>query len=238
MAKLEAPKLAKAKSTHRMAVSDASKVLGDSIKKIRAKGIDLGEGYFLVKIRRTKRSAQPARGADMAFVPQQLPGVPAVSHADLQELIQRYQRPHAIQAQAGASTVPPANQAFLDQFSHQELERYARLEKKGELIDSRTLAGQMGVTRQAISKAVTEQRMFSLDSVAGKKLYPAFYADPALNRRQLGKVSKELGHLAGSSKWQFFTHPRMSLNGNSPINALRKGRYADVVAAAIAFREA
>ena len=235
MAKLEVSKPEKAKSTHRMAVPDPSKALGDSIRKIGARGIDLGDGYVLVKIRRTKRAAQHARGQEVAFVPQQLPGVPVVSNADLQELIQRYQHIQAIQG--AASTVPPANQAFLDQFAHQELEKYASLEKKGELLTSQTLAEQMGVTRQAISKAVTEQRMFSLDSAAGRKLYPAFFADPTLNRRQLGKVNKELGHLAGSSKWQFFTHPRMSLNGSSPINALRKGKFADVIAAATAFRE-
>ncbi|MEG1051115.1 MAG: hypothetical protein RSF79_03580 [Janthinobacterium sp.] len=234
MAKLEVAKPAKARSTHRMAVPDASKAWGDSIRKIGASGIDLGEGYVLVKIRRPKRATLQAREQDVAFVPQQLPGVPVVSDADLHDLIQRYQRTQTMQA----GTVPPANQAFLEQFAGQELERYANLEKKGDLLDSGTLAGQMGVTRQAISKAVTEQRMFCLNSVAGKKLYPAFYADPTLNRRQLGKISKVLGHLAGASKWQFFTHPRMSLNGNSPINALRKGKYADVIAAATAFREA
>ena len=50
----------------------------------------------------------------------------------------------------------------------------------------------MGVTRQALSKAVTEQRMSCLNSVAGKKLYPAFCAAPTLNRRQFGKISKVL----------------------------------------------
>lgn len=234
MAKLEVAKPAKARSTHRTAVPDASKALEDSIRKIGASGIDLGEGYVLVKMHRPKRATRQAREQDVTFVLQQLPGVPVVSDADLHDLIQRYQRTQTMQA----GTVPPANQAYLAQFASQELERYAGLEKKGDLLDSGTLAGQMGVTRQAISKAVMEQRMFCLNSVAGKKLYPAFYADPTLNRRQLGKISKVLGHLAGASKWQFFTHPRMSLHGNSPINALRKGKYADVIAAATAFREA
>lgn len=236
MAKLEVSKPAKAKSAHRMTVPDASKALGDSLRKIGAKGIDLGEGYVLVKIRRPKQLAHHAREKDAAYVPRQLPGVPVVSSADLHELIQRFQRTHTMQA--GISTIPPENQAFLDQFSRQEMQRYASLEKKGELVDSRTLAEQMGVTRQAISKAVTEQRMFSMDSVSGKKLYPAFFADPTLNRRQLSKVNKELGQLAGSSKWQFFTTARMSLNGSSPLNALRKGKFSDVIAAATAFREA
>ncbi|MCC7641866.1 MULTISPECIES: hypothetical protein [unclassified Janthinobacterium] len=138
MAKLEVPKPEKAKSTHRMALPDPSEALGDSIRKIGARGIDLGDGYVLVKIRRTKRAARHARGEEVAFVPQQLPGVPVVSSADLQELIQRFQRTHTMQA--GISTIPPENQAFLDQFSRQEMQRYASLEKKGELVDSRTLA--------------------------------------------------------------------------------------------------
>jgi hypothetical protein len=44
--------------------------------------------------------------------------------------------------------------------------------------------------------------------------------------------------LAGTSKWQFFTNPRLSLGKKSPIEALRKGKYAEVLAAAKAFKEA
>lgn len=236
MAKMEMHKLEKAKRTHRMTVTDANKTLGDSLRKIGAKGIDLGEGYVLVKIRGPERPAPLARRENVAPAPQQLPGVPVVSNAELHNLIQRYHRTHA--AAHEASKVPQENQLFLDQFARQEMQRYAELEHKGELVSSHALAKAMAVTRQAISKAVKERRMFALAGVAGKMLYPAFYADPALNRSQMGKVSKELGQLPASSKWQFFTNPRVSLNGASPINALRKGKFAEVIAAAAAFREA
>jgi len=127
---------------------------------------------------------------------------------------------------------------FLEHLSDIEQEDRAELEESGQLLDSQRLAAMMGVTRQAINKAEAELRMFSLDGIAGKKLYPAFFADTKIDRRAIQKVSKALEQLAGSSKWQFFTNPRVSLGKKTPVEALRKGKVEQVLAAAIAFREA
>lgn len=133
--------------------------------------------------------------------------------------------------------IPLENQEFLDRFGKKELERRAELEEKGELIGSRDLAERIGLSRQAITKAVHDLRMFSLDGALGRKLYPAFFADDSIDRHQLQAVSRELENLAGSSKWQFFTNPRLSLGKKTPIEALRNGKYHEVLAAAKAFRE-
>lgn len=142
------------------------------------------------------------------------------------------------QSTASENTIPDANRDFLDRFAKNELEHRAKLAEQGQLVDSGVLAERMGLTRQAINKAVADMRMFALVGVSGKKHYPAFFADDSLDRRQLQAVSKELGHLAGSSKWQFFTNPRLSLGKKTPVEALRKGKYSEVLAAAAAFREA
>jgi hypothetical protein len=133
---------------------------------------------------------------------------------------------------------PEANKAFLTQFASNENASIKRLAETGDLLKSRQLAERLGVSPQAIYKAVGDLRMFSLDAGGRNKLYPAFFADQGLERDQLATVCKELNHLPGTSKWQFFTTPRPSLSKKNPLEALRKGKIADVMAAAKAFKEA
>jgi hypothetical protein len=64
--------------------------------------------------------------------------------------------------------------------------------------------------------------------------FPYFFADEKYPRRALEKVSKALGKLPGARKWQFFTTPRISLNGKTPLEALSKGQ-VDAVLSAAAF---
>lgn len=249
MAKLEVQKPANDGRRPRMAQPDVNKTLEASIKKIGARGVKLGEGFVLIKIDVPKGASLRAKGTVLALEPQQLPGVPPVSSTELEELLARFAASRELKANSkrgkpanasktDATSSPQENQAFLTRFAANEMANRTRLEKQGELVSSQALADQMGITRQAITKAVKDLRMFALDGIAGQKLYPAFFADPTLDRSQLSKVSKELGQLAGPSKWQFFTSPRSSLGRSSPIDALRKGKFADVLVAATAFKEA
>jgi len=105
-----------------------------------------------------------------------------------------------------------------------------------EVLPSSELTEQLGITRQALNKAVHAQRIFSIEQ-GGAIYYPAFYADPHLDRAKLESVSKALGHLNGWDKWQFFTRPKASLGDLSPLAALRKGQLAQVLTAAAAFTE-
>lgn len=100
-----------------------------------------------------------------------------------------------------------------------------------EAIPSAEITGALGITRQALSKAVQANRLFSMD-VGGERYYPAFFADPKLERRKVERVSKTLGDLSGWEKWVFFTTPKLPLGRKTPLDALREGRYKDVMRAA------
>lgn len=105
-----------------------------------------------------------------------------------------------------------------------------------QVLPSSELTSRLGITRQALNKAVHAHRIFSIEQ-SGVIYYPAFYADPHLDRAKLERVTKALGHLNGWDKWQFFTRPKASLGDLSPLAALRDGRFAQVLTAAAAFTE-
>lgn len=67
--------------------------------------------------------------------------------------------------------------------------------------------------------------------------YPSFYLDSRVDRRKLERVSKALGALPGWEKWRFFTTPKGSLAGLTPLDALKNGKYAEVLTAAAGFAE-
>lgn len=92
-------------------------------------------------------------------------------------------------------------------------------------------------TRQAVSKAAGSHRVFSLDYKADR-YFPAFYADPAYDRKHLEAVTKVLGDLPGGSKLQFFLTRKGSLGGETPLQALAAGRIAKVLDIAAAFAQA
>ena len=238
----------KSKRTHHAPTSAQPK----SEKQITTGGIisgsaDLGNGYFLVYIKDTPNREPKEKASKVDSLLLEFQRAPDVRWEQVADIFARLQHLSAteviskapgIAAPTSKDAVPNINKEFLDQFAKKELEHRSELEKKGELVNSGVLADRMGVTRQAINKAVAEMRMFSLDGESGKKLYPAFFADASIDRRKLQAVSKALGQLAGSSKWQFFTNPRLSLGKKTPVEALRKGRYDEVLAAATAFLEA
>lgn len=103
--------------------------------------------------------------------------------------------------------------------------------KPAEFLEAR------GITRQSLSKAVRENRIFFIAGESGLRLYPAFFADPKNDWACLQKVSKELGDLPGASKWQFFTTKKLSLGSITPVEAIRKGQIHQVLASATGFRE-
>jgi hypothetical protein len=106
-----------------------------------------------------------------------------------------------------------------------------------ELLESSRFIEGMGWTRQALSKAVLANRIFFLE-VLGERYYPAFFIDPHHQRRHLEAVSKTLGDLPGAAKWLFFSTPKGSLEGLTPVQALDKGKLQTVKAIAEQFAEA
>jgi hypothetical protein len=94
----------------------------------------------------------------------------------------------------------------------------------------------LGITRQALSKALAAGRIFTVD-VGARQYYPAFYVHGDFDRRALERVTRLLGSLPGWSKWQFFTTPKASLGKLTPLQALSRGKLDSVERAAKAFAE-
>ena len=77
-----------------------------------------------------------------------------------------------------------------------------------EHISSGELQRALDVKRQAISGAVKAKRLFAIVEPSGENYYPAYYADPTLDRRTLEQVSKALGSLPAPSKHHFSPRSR------------------------------
>jgi hypothetical protein len=111
-----------------------------------------------------------------------------------------------------------------------------KLVKQGELLPPGPFAERIHFTRQALSKALKAGRVFFLE-VKGDRFFPAFFAEPRYERKQLEQVSRLMGELPGSAKWQFFVTPKGSLEGVTPLDALAKGQYSTVRTAAESFAQ-
>jgi hypothetical protein len=111
-----------------------------------------------------------------------------------------------------------------------------RLVQDGTLIDGSKFLEEWGFTKQALSKAQTARRLFSLD-IEGEKYYPAFFVDPRHDRAQLEKVSKVLGDLPGASKLHFFLSGWGSLAGKTPLEAIVAGQLDRVLNTAQGFAQ-
>ncbi|MBZ5790129.1 hypothetical protein K8353_08405 [Burkholderia contaminans] len=130
---------------------------------------------------------------------------------------------------------PRADAAAAD-FERRALAERRTLVAEGALLPAAALWSGLGMTRQALSKAVVSGRIFTVD-VGAVQYYPAFYLTGDIDRKTLGKVTQRLGGLPGGSKWQFFTAPKASLGNVTPLKALSQGRLEDVERAAAAFAE-
>ena len=106
----------------------------------------------------------------------------------------------------------------------------------GALLASTDFIERMHFTKQALSKAISANRMFYVD-VKGERRFPAFFAESRYDRKQLERVCQLLGDLPGAAKWQFFVSPKASLGNATPLDALAKGGYAQVRVAAEGFAE-
>lgn len=110
----------------------------------------------------------------------------------------------------------------------------AQLIEKNLLTPSSTFCQALGLTRQSLVKAIAENRMFYLKH-GRRNYYPAFYVDGQVPRLVLEDVTQALGDLGGPQKWQFFTRPKGSLSGKTPLEALRDGLVERVLIAARGF---
>lgn len=138
---------------------------------------------------------------------------------------------------AGDAPGKVSTEAFMAGLAAQEASQYASDVAAGALLSGAQMRARLQVTPQALSAALKARRMFALPGPSGGYAYPAFFADPAYDRRVLERVCRELGGISGGSKWDFFTTPRISLDGETPLQALARGKVDAVLAAAGAFRD-
>lgn len=128
--------------------------------------------------------------------------------------------------------LPPELQTAYDE-AHKWREA---LVEGGELLTAEAMAGRLGITRHAPSRAVQRRRMFAVE-LNGVEYYPRFFADPEYSPRRLGNVTTSLGDLRGWSKLSFYSRPRLSLGSKTPLAALGQGQLKLELNAAAGYSE-
>jgi hypothetical protein len=93
---------------------------------------------------------------------------------------------------------------------------------EGKLLRAQIVCEALGITEQRLSKSVAIGRIFSVE-VGGEHYYPAFFLANELDRKALSKVTWRLSGLTGWEKWSFFTEPKETLGGLTPLQALLRG---------------
>lgn len=180
--------------------------------------IDLGqEGYVLVKLH-----APPARAARQR----------GVAAADVKRLLDRL-----MGCQGPDDIIEEDNSVLIAQLENDAMVRRAALHAQGQLLDSAGLCARLGISRQALSKAVRDKRMFRVDGSGGAHWYPGFFVAGRAHRRDIEQVSMQLGDLPGDVKWHFFTTPKYSLEERTPLEALNRGEVERVMRSAAEYRE-
>lgn len=193
---------------------------------------DLGGGYVIVKM-----------GTAPAHAVREDARVPAIPRRQLLRLIEGLMDEDAATAAPGSPRRHPGehavedNTALLADMAAQAMGRRRALHEQGLLLTSAQICDLLGITRQALSRAVGARRMFAVDGPGGAQWYPAFYGSSGANRRDIEKVSSALADLPGDAKWQFFTTPKHSLGGRTPLDALAGGALEQVVRTAAEVRE-
>ena len=122
--------------------------------------------------------------------------------------------------------------AWLEQ--QQQAQRQADI-ASGKLLSETETRDHLRLSTKGLREARNAKRIFALCSPSGESVYPAFFTDPSLDCKVVEKICEALGDLPGESKWHFFTAPRISLGGTSPLQALTNGKVDKVLDLAFAF---
>jgi hypothetical protein len=101
-----------------------------------------------------------------------------------------------------------------------------------ELLTATEFCDVLEVDADWLDAALDECRVFAITGPGGRAYYPAFYADSAIKREQVERVTRTLAPLHPRSQYLFYTTVRTSL-GETPLEALRAGRLDEVINAAL-----
>ena len=108
--------------------------------------------------------------------------------------------------------------------------------RHGSLISATTFCEKAGLSSQAFEKALLAKRVFAV-AFRCEVSIPDFFLDRRYDRRQMATVCKIMGDLLGGSKLQFFTTPKGSIGGQTPLEALADRKFAAVRRTAQGFAE-
>ncbi|WP_295751580.1 hypothetical protein [Undibacterium sp.] len=133
--------------------------------------------------------------------------------------------------------VLPDAVAFMEQMYKDSITALKKHIENKVLVTSKELQDLLQVTPRFIDDAVRDNRLFEIAGPAGEKYYPAFYADVSLDRHSIEKVCEALYSLPPTSKFHFFTSKSTYLGIKTPLEALKEGRLANVLAAATGYAE-
>lgn len=125
---------------------------------------------------------------------------------------------------------------FLAQARMQALESRRRLIANKDLVPPSVIQEALGQDWATFEEAACNGRILMVE-VDEQNYIPAFYLDKSINHSQLEEVIKALGDVDQGLKWQFLTTPKLTLNGATPLEALRSGKLEYVLDAACSFAE-
>ena len=136
-----------------------------------------------------------------------------------------------------ASVGPEDNTKLLSDLHAKARARRQALYVRGELLGEAQICERLAIDQAELRKAVGDGRLFCLEGSRGEDWYPAFFADSVAGLHDIERVSLVLNPLQGDVKWMFFTTPKYSLGGQTPVEALGDGSVASVLRTALEFAE-
>lgn len=127
-----------------------------------------------------------------------------------------------------------AGHAAMAEGRERAAEALARRIESKELLSAAELRSALGIPQAEIDDAVVSNRLFSFEAPGGEHYYPAFFAAADMERPSLELVAQKLGGLPAASKYHFFLSKWTNL-GETPLDALKRGRVDEVLQAAAGF---
>ncbi|WP_431273469.1 hypothetical protein ACQ858_14890 [Variovorax ureilyticus] len=147
------------------------------------------------------------------------------------EVTEEYEAAISAAAQLKA-TVRGHTDEGIDTEEHEQtaLLRKRQLVADGHLVASNAMSSFLGGPIELL-EAISRGRVFYVE-VDGTRFYPTFFLDKKLNPARVERVMRKLVGLDVWGRYQFFTTPQTSLDGMTPIDALKHGLTAQVEEAA------
>lgn len=125
--------------------------------------------------------------------------------------------------------------SLLVKLQTEAIEYRKTLVDSGQLVSCERFCKLAGVDAKYIETAIIAQTLFKFE-INGEFFYPRFYTEHETQvRLNIEKISGALGNLDAAQKWQFFTRPKHSLGGITPIQAIVGGQFDRAAIAAQGF---